>query len=77
MPRKIPFTRSPPPPYTQIETLSPIIRRITARNPSSFTYHGTGTYIVGHATDVTIIDPGPLLEEHVEAIKRSLKGEKV
>ena len=38
-----------------------------ARNPSAFTFHGTGTYIVG-AKQVAIIDPGPAIPEHIEAV---------
>ena len=62
--------------YAEIQTLSPLIRRVTARNPSGFTFHGTGTYIIGHG-DVAVIDPGPLIEEHIEALKTALAGERV
>ena len=34
------------------------MRRVIAKNPSKFTYHGTGTYIVGDG-EVAVIDPGP------------------
>ena len=62
--------------YAKLETLTPLIRRVTARNPSGFTFHGTGTYIVGHE-EVAVIDPGPLLEEHIEALKSLLAEETV
>ena len=52
--------------------VSPLIRRIVAANPSKFTYHGTGTYLVGHG-DVAVIDPGPALPAHVEAIVAALE----
>mgnify|MGYP006879366945 CR=1 FL=1 len=42
---QIPFVRDHHFEYGQIEVLAPGIRRLTARNPSAFTYHGTGTYI--------------------------------
>ena len=58
------------------ERVSPLIRRVVAHNPSAFTYKGTGTYIVGEG-DVAVIDPGPLLNEHVEALLRALEGETV
>lgn len=57
-------------------TVSPLVRRVIARNPSPFTYHGTGTYIVGHGK-VAVIDPGPLDSEHLRALERALAGETV
>lgn len=62
--------------YAKLETLTPLIRRVTARNPSGFTFHGTGTYIVGKE-EVAVIDPGPLLDEHIEALKSLLAEETV
>ena len=47
--------------------MAPGIRRIVARNPSPFTFHGTGTYVVGDG-EVAVIDPGPDLDEHVAAL---------
>jgi glyoxylase-like metal-dependent hydrolase (beta-lactamase superfamily II) len=57
-------------------SVSPHIRRVLADNPSAFTYHGTGTYIVGWGT-VAIIDPGPRDKAHVKALLRALRGETV
>ncbi len=62
--------------YGVIERLSPLIRRVVARNPGLFTLHGTATYIVGNGA-VAVIDPGPALGPHVEAIIRGLDGETV
>jgi glyoxylase-like metal-dependent hydrolase (beta-lactamase superfamily II) len=62
--------------YGTLETLSPLVRRIIARNPGPFTFHGTGTYVVGRGR-VAILDPGPDLAEHVEALLRALAGETV
>lgn len=62
--------------YGAAETLSPLIRRVVAHNPSPFTFKGTGTYIVGSGT-VAIIDPGPALESHVEALLDAVKDETV
>lgn len=62
--------------YGIAEQVSPLIRRVIAENPSKFTYRGTGTYIVGHDA-VAVIDPGPVLESHREALKRSLAGDTV
>jgi glyoxylase-like metal-dependent hydrolase (beta-lactamase superfamily II) len=62
--------------YGTAETLSPLIRRVVARNPSPFTFKGTGTYIVGRG-NVAVIDPGPALPDHVEALLAALAGETV
>jgi glyoxylase-like metal-dependent hydrolase (beta-lactamase superfamily II) len=59
-----------------IERISPLVRRVLAPNPSPFTYTGTQTYIVG-AGEVAVIDPGPDLPEHLEALGRALAGERV
>ena len=63
-------------PYEASETVSPLVRRVLARNPSPFTYTGTGTYIVGRGT-VAVIDPGPNTPEHLAALDRALAGESV
>ena len=62
--------------YEVLETVSPLVRRIVARNPGSFTGPGTGTYVVGRG-QVAVIDPGPSLGSHTDAILRSLGGETV
>jgi len=49
------------------ETLSPMVRRITANNPGVFTGPGTNTYLIGNG-NVTVIDPGPAMDTHVQAI---------
>lgn len=53
--------------YGVAQALSPLVRRVIARNPSPFTYTGTGTYIVGRGK-VAVIDPGPSDESHITAI---------
>jgi glyoxylase-like metal-dependent hydrolase (beta-lactamase superfamily II) len=63
-------------PYGTAEPLSPLVRRVLARNPSPFTFTGTGTYIVGHGT-VAIIDPGPADPAHLEAVAAAVAGETV
>ena len=57
------FDRSPDIPYGTAAAVTPLVRRIVARNPSPFTFHGTGTYVVGRGT-VAVIDPGPALDAH-------------
>ena len=45
------------------------IRSITAPNPGAFTLDGTRTYLLGNSA---VIDPGPLIDSHVDAILESL-----
>src|SRR5262245_52772259 len=73
----IPFVRDLDIEYGRVDQVSPLIRRVVAHNPSKFTYLGTGTYIVGHG-DVAVIDPGPDMAAHVDAIVDALEpGERV
>lgn len=62
--------------YGRSDRVTPLVRRVVARNPSPFTYHGTGTYIVGQGR-VAVIDPGPLDAEHLKALEQALEGETV
>lgn len=62
--------------HGQPAQITPLIRRIVARNPSSFTFHGTNSYIVGHG-EVAVIDPGPEDDAHHRAILAALGGETV
>ncbi len=72
----IPFRRELEFEYGVMEDVSPMIRRIVARNPSAFTFHGTGTYVIGRGK-VAVIDPGPDLSEHVVALLGALAGEEI
>ena len=76
MPTEIPFNRNFEVNYGEIENVTPGIRRITANNPSPFTFRGTGTYILGEG-NVAVIDPGPDQPEHVKAIVEGLKNETI
>lgn len=58
------------------EQVHPMVRRVLAANPSPFTFTGTQTFIVGRG-DVAVIDPGPDLPEHVEAILAATAGERI
>jgi glyoxylase-like metal-dependent hydrolase (beta-lactamase superfamily II) len=73
---EIPFRRDFSFEYGRLEPVAPMIRRIVARNPSPFTFKGTGTYIVGNG-DVAVIDPGPDIAEHVDALVAGLSSERV
>ncbi|HUD52816.1 MBL fold metallo-hydrolase [Parvibaculum sp.] len=73
---QIPYVREIEFIYEASERITPLIRRVVAENPSAFTFKGTGTYIVGHGK-VAVIDPGPMIDAHVEALMRALDGEAV
>ena len=64
------------PHYGEMVDVSPLLRRLVCQNPSKFTFHGTGTYVIGRG-DVAIVDPGPRDDQHVEALLRALDGETV
>jgi len=56
--------------------LEPLVARVLAANPSPFTYTGTQTYLVG-TSDVAVIDPGPDLPEHLDALVAAIAGRPV
>lgn len=56
--------------------LEPLVVRVLAANPSPFTYTGTQTYLVG-TSDVAVIDPGPDLPEHLDALLAAIAGRPV
>ena len=64
--------------YGVSQPVVPLVRRVIAENPSKFTYFGTGTYIVGGDVegrgDVVVIDPGPRLDAHRDALATALEG---
>ncbi|MAP93414.1 MAG: MBL fold metallo-hydrolase [Ponticaulis sp.] len=72
----IPFVREMDFEYGQVTEMSPLIRRVIANNPGSFTYTGTGVYIIGRGT-VAVIDPGPINADHFDALKAALEGETI
>jgi glyoxylase-like metal-dependent hydrolase (beta-lactamase superfamily II) len=72
----IPYVRDIQFEYGACDQVSPLIRRVVADNPGPFTFKGTGTYIVGRG-EVAVIDPGPDLPEHLDAILKAVAGERV
>ena len=56
--------------------LSPLVRRVVAANPSHMTGPGTNTYLVG-IDEVAVIDPGPDLKAHTDAIVGAAGRERV
>lgn len=57
----------------ELVRLSETVLRLTAPNPSVMTGPGTNTYLIGNE-EVAVIDPGPALEEHVDAIVAAAPG---
>lgn len=72
----IPFVRQMTFEYGRADQVSPLIRRVIANNPGPFTFHGTGTYVVGQG-EVAVIDPGPMDGDHLEALRRATEGERI
>jgi glyoxylase-like metal-dependent hydrolase (beta-lactamase superfamily II) len=72
----IPFDRSFEAPYGEPVQVSQLISRVLAPNPGPFTFRGTGVYIVG-TNNVAVIDPGPGIPVHVDALKDALKDKRV
>ncbi len=63
-------------PYASLDQLEPAIARVLAANPSAFTYTGTQSYLVG-TSEVAVIDPGPDLPEHLDALAAAIGGRPV
>jgi len=57
--------------YEKIESVSFLVKKLMAPNPSPFTLYGTGTFIIGRE-QICIIDPGPLIESHINNLLNSL-----
>lgn len=76
MATKIPFIYEFEFEYGVVQKLTPNIRRVIAKNPNAFTFRGTGTYIIGKGK-VAVVDPGPLLEDHINCLVQALQGETV
>ncbi|MDZ5698802.1 MBL fold metallo-hydrolase [Chelativorans sp. M5D2P16] len=56
--------------------MAPGVQRLTARNPSPFTFRGTNSYIVGKKT-LAVIDPGPQDEAHLQVLLAAIGGRPV
>lgn len=63
-------------PYGTLDQLEPGIARVLAHNPSAFTYYGTQTYLIGSG-EVAIVDPGPDLPEHLDALGQAIGGRRI
>lgn len=71
------FDRSLDAPYGVEMRLSWRVSRLLAPNPGPFTFKGTGVHILGVGARVMVIDPGPALPEHVEALQQALGSRQV
>jgi len=70
------FTPENKPVYGTLVDIAPGIRRLVVKNPSRFTYHGTGVYVLGTGR-VAVIDPGPVRPSATAALLSALKDETV
>ena len=64
------------PQYGELVEVSPLLRRMVAHNPSKYTFHGSGTYVIGREV-VAVVDPGPADDAHVDALAGALANETV
>lgn len=64
------------PSYGEGVAVAPGVLRVTAPNPSPFTFHGTNSYIVGQDT-LAVIDPGPDDDAHFRTLLDVIGGRPV
>ena len=57
--------------YGTCAQVTPLVRRVICKNPTPFTYKGTGTYLIGQG-EVAVVDPGPPLLSHLDDILGAL-----
>ena len=62
--------------YDNVEKISFLVKKLMAPNPSPFTLFGTGTFIIGRK-QVCIIDPGPLIESHINKLLSSIDRKRI
>jgi glyoxylase-like metal-dependent hydrolase (beta-lactamase superfamily II) len=69
----------PPKPWPvgEADRTEPLVRRVLAGNPSAFTFTGTQSYVIGAGGEVAVIDPGPLEEDHIEALVAAIGSARV
>jgi glyoxylase-like metal-dependent hydrolase (beta-lactamase superfamily II) len=64
------------PAHGEAVPVAPNVLRITANNPSPFTFHGTNSYVIGRET-LAVIDPGPDDTTHLNALLKAIAGRPV
>lgn len=57
----------------EVQTLGPLVRRVTATNAGMMTGPGTNSYLVGNR-EVAVIDPGPSDPRHLERLRAAAPG---
>lgn len=50
------------------------IELVRAPNPGPYTGPGTNSYVIESAREALVLDPGPIIESHLEAIRVALTG---
>lgn len=64
------------PSYGSPVAVAPGVVRLTANNPSPFTFCGTNTYLAGRDS-LAVIDPGPDDPAHLESLLAAIGGRRV
>jgi glyoxylase-like metal-dependent hydrolase (beta-lactamase superfamily II) len=64
------------PAYGRSIAVAPNICRVTAHNPSAFTFAGTNSYVFGLQT-CCVVDPGPDDDTHLDALEAAIAGRPV
>lgn len=49
------------------------VERVLAPNPGPFTGPGTNTYVISSAGKALVLDPGPVIDEHIAGIEQALE----
>lgn len=68
------FLREEVPAYGIPVAVAAGVLRLVANNPSAMTCHGTNTFLLPGAGGFVVIDPGPALPEHLDAIVDATGG---
>jgi len=71
------FDRSLQADYGVAISLSRRVGRLLAPNPGPYTFRGTGVHLVGAGGSLAVIDPGPDIPAHLEALKRAIGTRRV
>jgi len=50
------------------------VDKVLAPNPGPFTGPGTNTYVISSAGKAVVLDPGPVIDDHLAGIERALGG---
>ena len=51
----------------------PGVGRVTAPNSGPYTFTGTNSFVIGHDS-VALLDPGPIHNSHMEALRTAIGG---